>query len=456
MPITVACKCGQKLRANDEQAGKQTKCPKCGEMLTLAGVQVPAFDVFVSYSTKDKLTADALCATFESNGLRCWIAPRDIMPGINWGEAIIKGIEQCRVMVLVFSAHANESSQVKREVERAVGKGLPVIPVRIEDVKPSRAMEYFISSQHWLDALTPPLEKHLQELARTVARLLADEVLAIRQPEPSKPLPVAAPVAAAHVVAVGRGRLPRWAWIAAAASILLLLAGIGIYVLTDYGTIRIELSNADADVDIQVDDGTVTTRRAGDLMRLRVGEHSLVVTGKDYETVRSSFIVKRGDNAPLKLTLASKTVAKVPGTEPGVGNLSLGDRAVAQSLRLGNRLAALQMLNAAVGKQLESAAIAHLAATEVLTFEERLAWGIAEAYLGQPKQEEIAASLQALKLFNKNFTLGDATVFTSNQAKLFAQMTREQHQAAVDFSIQRNNSLTPAMAATIVKVVSII
>lgn len=54
MPITVSCKCGQKLRANDEHAGNQAKCPKCGALLTLAGPRVPALDVFVSYSTKDK------------------------------------------------------------------------------------------------------------------------------------------------------------------------------------------------------------------------------------------------------------------------------------------------------------------------------------------------------------------------------------------------------------------
>jgi hypothetical protein len=38
-------------------------------------------DVFVSYSSDDKPTADAVCATLENKGIRCWIAPRDILPG---------------------------------------------------------------------------------------------------------------------------------------------------------------------------------------------------------------------------------------------------------------------------------------------------------------------------------------------------------------------------------------
>ncbi len=172
MPILVTCKCGKKFRADEKHTGKQRSCPKCGQALDITGPNVSAYDVFVSYSSKDKATCDALCATFEGKGLRCWIAPRDILPGMNWGEAIIEGIEQSRVMVLVFSSHSNQSSRVRREVERAVNKGIPVIPLRIEDVKLSLAMEYFISSQHWLDALTPPLEKHLEKLARKVIRLL--------------------------------------------------------------------------------------------------------------------------------------------------------------------------------------------------------------------------------------------------------------------------------------------
>ena len=48
-----------------------------------------AHDVFVSYSQKDKATADAAVARLEQDGSRCWIAPRDILPGTSWGEAIV-------------------------------------------------------------------------------------------------------------------------------------------------------------------------------------------------------------------------------------------------------------------------------------------------------------------------------------------------------------------------------
>jgi len=42
------------------------------------------------------------------------------VPGTEWGAAIIAGIDACKVMVLIFSSSANESPQVRREVERAI------------------------------------------------------------------------------------------------------------------------------------------------------------------------------------------------------------------------------------------------------------------------------------------------------------------------------------------------
>ncbi len=172
MAIKVACQCGKTFTAKSEHAGKRAKCPACGRVLAIPGISLPAYDVFVSHSHADKPTAEAICAVLEAQRIRCWIAPRDITPGKDWGAAIIDGINQCRAMILVFSAASNGSAQVSREVERAVAKGLFLIPFRLEDVPMSTTMEYFLSSPHWLDAMTPPLESHLEALARTVKSLL--------------------------------------------------------------------------------------------------------------------------------------------------------------------------------------------------------------------------------------------------------------------------------------------
>ena len=144
-------------------------------------------DVFISYSSQDKTVGDAVCAVLEAHGVRCWIAPRDVPAGSDYGEAIIDAINASQCVVLIFSKHSNCSSQVLREVERAVSKGVPVVPVRIEDIALSKAMEYRISSVHWLDAFTPPLESHLKRLAAQVQALLQSKPQAKGGPSPEPP-----------------------------------------------------------------------------------------------------------------------------------------------------------------------------------------------------------------------------------------------------------------------------
>lgn len=159
-----------------------------------------AHQVFISYGHQDKQVADATCARLEARGIRCWIAPRDVLPGQAYGEAINTAIRGCRALVLVFSSNANLSDHVSKEVERAVSNGIPVVPLRIENVTPTGALEYFIGSVHWLDALTQPIEAHLERLADSVERLLGAEPAKRPQPVPG---PVPSPKPMGLYIALG-------------------------------------------------------------------------------------------------------------------------------------------------------------------------------------------------------------------------------------------------------------
>ena len=140
-------------------------------------------DVFISYSTTDKSIADAVCAALEGRGIRCWIAPRDVTPGLPFAAALVDAIDASRLFILVFSAAANGSPQVPREVARACNKGLAILTVRIEDAPMSKEMEYYLAPQHWLDAFPPPFEDYLDYLVESVCRLL-EQVPALPPPVP--------------------------------------------------------------------------------------------------------------------------------------------------------------------------------------------------------------------------------------------------------------------------------
>ena len=182
-----------------------------------------AHDAFISYSSKDKAIADAVCARLEQRGIRCWIAPRDVQPGAPYGEEIIDAIQASRVMVLVLSSNANASPHIPKEVERAVSHGVSVIPLRVEAVMPAKSLDYFISSVHWLDAITPPLDQHLESLANTIRTLLPEGSRTppiAHPPAPSPPVSQPAPV----VPAAAPAQKPKWMLPAIGAAALVIAA----------------------------------------------------------------------------------------------------------------------------------------------------------------------------------------------------------------------------------------
>jgi hypothetical protein len=133
-------------------------------------------DIFISYASKDKNIADTICAKLEQQAIKCWIAPRDIKPGEEYASGIVRGIDNCKCMVIVFSSASNASKHVLREVERAVGVGAVVLPFRIEDIMPTDSMDYFLKVAHWLDAKDMNLDQAIAKLATTTAGILDQEV----------------------------------------------------------------------------------------------------------------------------------------------------------------------------------------------------------------------------------------------------------------------------------------
>ena len=131
-----------------------------------------AHAVFISHAAPDKTTAEAVCRALEDAGV-AWIAPRDVLAGTRYAEAIVGAVRESQTFVLVFSTAANASAQVEREVDRAASLGLPIVPFRIEEVVPSSSLEYYLAGQHWLDAVAPPLEEHLAGLVTAVRSLTA-------------------------------------------------------------------------------------------------------------------------------------------------------------------------------------------------------------------------------------------------------------------------------------------
>jgi adenylate cyclase len=121
--------------------------------MTAASSSPAAFgrDVFVSYASQDAAVANSIVEAVEKAGLRCWIAPRDVVPGSLYADGIVRAINGAKLFVLVLSEHAVASPHVGKEIERASSKGKPVIALHTDNAPLTPAFEYFLSESHWID-----------------------------------------------------------------------------------------------------------------------------------------------------------------------------------------------------------------------------------------------------------------------------------------------------------------
>jgi formylglycine-generating enzyme required for sulfatase activity len=163
--------------------------------MTVAGKEpgTAGHQVFISYAsdnihstTSDRQVADQICSALESQGIRCWIAHRDILPGDDWMDDIIDAVDQAKIVVLVFSANTEKSQWVKDEIKLALEEKRTIIPFRIQDVSPQRALKLLKVRCQWMDAFTPPLENHIDNLVKIVSRHLGLEP-AIKKEVPDMP-----------------------------------------------------------------------------------------------------------------------------------------------------------------------------------------------------------------------------------------------------------------------------
>jgi hypothetical protein len=144
-----------------------------------------AHDVFICHANQDKKTADAVYAALEKNGIKCWMAPRDIPAGKKWDASITEALPQSRALVIIFSKYSNVSDYCINEVGIAFERKLGIFPIRIDDTIPSGAMELYLRNRQWTEAQKPPLKPHLKRLVDEVRQLLPQPA-AVRATEETK------------------------------------------------------------------------------------------------------------------------------------------------------------------------------------------------------------------------------------------------------------------------------
>lgn len=123
------------------------------------------YNIFLSYSSKDKPWVSEFVATLKEAGVKAWFDVSDIAPGERWQEKIQKALRDSEILVVILSQNSIDSPWTFFELGAALADHKRIIPIVTEDFNFSK-----------LPSLLKPL-KLLKESSPQVAGKRVAEVL---------------------------------------------------------------------------------------------------------------------------------------------------------------------------------------------------------------------------------------------------------------------------------------
>ena len=125
-------------------------------------------DIFISYSRKDIAYARLLHNALIEHGFDTWIDWEDIPPSVDWLREIHQAIEQANIFLFILSQPSALSKVCKKEIDHARENNKRIIPIVIDDVKPSR-VHPALTALNWIfsrteDELQPAIESLIEAI----------------------------------------------------------------------------------------------------------------------------------------------------------------------------------------------------------------------------------------------------------------------------------------------------
>jgi hypothetical protein len=179
MKTAAFCEACGKMVSVEVVAGA-VPCPSCGIPLEGLG----GHDVFISYESHDRTSAENVLLRLRAAGIRGWLAPEQIRAGDAFPKEIAKALDAARVVVLILSSHTVNSPWVSLEIADAIELGLPIVPLRLEDFELPHDWRFLLRFFQWQDGASDPPGSHLDTLVSRIEAKLR-EVAARDAAEPT-------------------------------------------------------------------------------------------------------------------------------------------------------------------------------------------------------------------------------------------------------------------------------
>ena len=99
--------------------------------------------VFLSYNQNNNEISKEIQTVLEDRGVYVWRAPKDVPLGKYYLPEEMQAIEECDAFLILLSSPAQRSEEVKKEFDKALEVGKPILPLWVEDVPENEISKYY-------------------------------------------------------------------------------------------------------------------------------------------------------------------------------------------------------------------------------------------------------------------------------------------------------------------------
>jgi len=127
--------------------------------------------VFISYSSKERETAQMIREAMEQAGISCWMAPESIPTGSDYTESIVDAIENSSGVVLVLSENSQNSQWVPKELDIAITNDKIIFPIHIDRSSIIKKINFRLTDSQMIEAygrLDEALEKVIYDIKKVI------------------------------------------------------------------------------------------------------------------------------------------------------------------------------------------------------------------------------------------------------------------------------------------------
>jgi TIR domain len=165
-PCFTSSGAGFEFQVTEEALQVSSDTSRFAAWLNAVVPSAPEFDVFISYAAGDTGIADELRGDLERNGLRCFMAEKDIQIATEWQDSIRKALMGSKRILVLLTPRSINRPWVLMETGAAWALGKPLIPA-LSHVAPNELLDPIRRYQGRVIETTAQRQALVQELIGT-------------------------------------------------------------------------------------------------------------------------------------------------------------------------------------------------------------------------------------------------------------------------------------------------